>query len=260
MSSAELGQWGTGADRIKAVLAMVDGRIPPAVIHPRFRLGPTFDEGIICIICGRSDSEAVVVHERRVGVHQVGVCYHCARKQLAHRLLSIDPAMGRLGWAVLQYQEGVVEFSVVSEGAWKPSTAKAKPDRYQQLAEFVLNQIRTFNPTDVLVETPGKHQRFIPGSRKMRPFDSIMVTQRASAICFGAAANLARSWTVDPQGWKGGQKKSDTARLLSLQLGQDRKPTDETDAIAMGEWWFRCVYPILMGRWPVEMLPASVGR
>ena len=208
---------------------------------------------LTCVVCGRHVDSWVICESAW------SVCYPCgARGGL--RLLSIDPSIGRLGWSISEpLENSTAPFAVIAAGSWAPSGAEKAAARFLQLVDFVRELMKLANPTDVMIETPGKGQRFGAGGKK-RSFDTMMVMQRASAICFGVAAASCRTFSVDPQLWKGSGSKAATAQMMNLVTGGNLAEGDEADALGLAAFWITRIYPVLVGKLPAAALPEGLWR
>jgi Holliday junction resolvasome RuvABC endonuclease subunit len=148
-------------------------------------------------------------------------------------ILAIDPSITDCGYAVLE--PGQQPRRVLS-GTWHPSGAKSAPDRFDQLADFILQLIRANRIQHVAVEIPDGGERFFRGRggalQKMGGKSERTYAQ-AVGVCRGAArAAGADVMAIGVSQWKGRTKKAYTALIVEKALGH--KPADDNESDALG--------------------------
>jgi Holliday junction resolvasome RuvABC endonuclease subunit len=157
-------------------------------------------------------------------------------------ILALDPSIKASGWAVLEPIAGNQLARRVVSGTFRPSAANDAGDPFDQLAEFINALVGHHIPSDCVIETPGKFQRF--------NFVTIQAYLRAVGICEGAVwaashaasfrrgqIKVARIHRLTVNEWKGNGKKSLTALKVKALFGYTPADDNESDAIGIGMTW-----------------------
>lgn len=154
-------------------------------------------------------------------------------------LLALDPSVGDCGYAVMNGTHDKPE--IVVSGTWHPSKAAGKPDRFEQLADFVVETAIRHAACDAAVEIPDGGERFFlgrGGQRQRMSGKSERTYAQAVGVCRAAArAAGATVWPVRVTTWKGRSSKNVALLVASQKLGRDVTDTNEADAIGIGLWW-----------------------
>lgn len=152
-------------------------------------------------------------------------------------VLAIDPAIGNLGWAVIGTSSGLASADIYryTSGTWSPSSAKGKPDRWQQLWAFIRSLKESYPQIDAaVVEVPNT-----AGLARGKPFAAVAHIAYGRAVGIVHAAlleSVGRVLTPAVEQWKGRGNKSNTMAVVSARLGYQPKDDNEADALGLGLW------------------------
>lgn len=146
------------------------------------------------------------------------------------RLIAIDPSIAKCGIAVFdQSREG--RPARVDSLTFKPSTAQASKDRFEQLGLAITEIIAAHEVTHAVIETPDGYQK--------RSFAQLASYCIAVGVCresCRAAGCVVTPVTVN--GWKGTGKKLLTQLIVENDLHYSPADDNEADALGLGIWWF----------------------
>lgn len=164
-------------------------------------------------------------------------------------ILAIDPSINNTGWAVLEPEEH--QFAMPSlnrmvpkaHGVWR-SKEKDPYDRLEELSSALHNIVCYYNFTDVVIETTsGKLAARLKGTN---------ANMLLYGVAVGSMVRDVRELSIGRQGetrfnvhlilenlWTGEVPKARRHAATLAEFGLPKKTTDhETDAIALGTWWY----------------------
>ena len=146
------------------------------------------------------------------------------------RTLSIDPSSTATGWAVWYGGD------LGPHGVIKPSRKCEADERVSQTIEVLTDMLGVYAITRAVYEEAQKIDAY---NRK-----GIHIYKKAVRVIAMTLVDILGKdnvYTIDPQTWKGSDKKEHTIRKVNLvyRLDLQNKDNDEADAIGIGEWFLK---------------------
>lgn len=174
-------------------------------------------------------------------------------------ILAIDPSINNTGWAVLGtcriLDAGAtvarMPCHAVAHGVWRPKDEDPY-DRLIELCDSLDSAIEEYRPRVIVIETTSGHvsSRHGGGGANLSLFGvavgGLVVEARALfAVQVGPGREGFSISLVTENLWTGGQPKRSTAKRTGrheqtlAEFGLPKRTSDhETDAIALGAWWY----------------------
>jgi hypothetical protein len=154
------------------------------------------------------------------------------------RLLSLDPSIAAYGWAVTECPADQIGAKRVGSGEWGPTTAKAAPDRFIQLHQWLAGLCHQWQVTMALLELPNP-AGLARGSKWNKV--SAIIYGMAVGMTWGTlipALGLPAVLAVDVAAWKGRVKKGYTRGVVDARFHFSTATENEADALGLALWYW----------------------
>lgn len=141
-------------------------------------------------------------------------------------LLTIDPSISDLGWAVGQENGNLNDF-----GHFRTYSEWSLERRVQTIQEEIQNLVDEWDVDLIIYEWPEAF-RYSHGTQGVQTFLRM-------GLAFGAFLTIRdiEFEQVTPREWKGQQKKEETKLLVNNRYDVDIKNSNSADAVGLYDYW-----------------------
>ncbi len=146
------------------------------------------------------------------------------------RILGIDPGFGRVGFGIIDVQGD--RFRVVDYGCIETDTKKSFVERLEDIADELINIIRTFKPESAAVEELFFYKNVTTAIKVGQARGAILLTLRKARISVHEYTPLEVKQSMTGYGRA---DKTQLETMVKMLLGIKKKitPDDAADALAI---------------------------
>lgn len=157
------------------------------------------------------------------------------------RLLTLDPASIRTGYAVTTAGPALVEAGVL-----RPKRCVDTFERITAMADEVAALLLETEPRHILLEVPSGHMHVHKGGGAgLTIYGFAAGAVHRACVEYVRWRSGVRTWTVNEQTWTHGVRKEARAKKMCMVFRSYRacRPKDRgydvADALGLADWWWR---------------------